>query len=163
MLTTLYRSAATWTALGLASGLFYREFTKANDFTGWTQLSVVHTHTLTLGMAVLLIFLALTAVFDLGADERFRWGIGVWNAGLAVTAGTMTVKGVLQVLGNESANSAAISGISGLGHITLTVAFVLVFLALGAAVRRRATAGTSGPASTGLSTDDTVTSVQVNE
>lgn len=163
MLTTLYRSAATWTALGLASGLFYREFTKANDFSGWTQLSVVHTHALTLGTVVLLILLALTAAFDLGTDKRFRWGIGVWNAGLAVTAGAMTVKGVLQVLGNESANSAAISGISGLGHITLTVAFVLVFLALGAAVRRRTTATSPETIAAPSIADESATSVQVTK
>ncbi|MGH8882555.1 MAG: DUF2871 family protein, partial [Stackebrandtia sp.] len=30
--------------LGLAGGLFYREFTHADDFHGDTQLSIVHTH-----------------------------------------------------------------------------------------------------------------------
>ncbi|HDK8152610.1 TPA: DUF2871 family protein, partial [Staphylococcus aureus] len=36
--------------IGLFSGFFYRELTKAYDFTGTTQLSLVHTHTLILGM-----------------------------------------------------------------------------------------------------------------
>jgi hypothetical protein len=160
MITTLYRSAATWTAIGLASGLFYREFTKANDFTGWTQLSVVHTHALTLGTVVLLLFLALTAVLDLGADKRCRWGVGVWNVGLVLTTGMMTVKGMLQVLGNESANSPAIAGVSGLGHMTLTAAFILVFLALGTAVRRRA-ADTKALPNTDTVADDTAASAPV--
>lgn len=30
--------------IGLFSGFFYRELTKAYDFTGTTQLSLVHTH-----------------------------------------------------------------------------------------------------------------------
>jgi hypothetical protein len=162
MVTTLYRSAATWTALGLASGLFYRELTKANEFTGWTQLSVVHTHALTLGTVVLLLFLALTAVFDLGADKRFRWGVGVWNVGLVLTTSLMTVKGMLQVLGNDTANSPAIAGISGLGHLTLAVAFILVFLALGTAVRRRgATAPQALSSTSSVVGDDTAASTPV--
>ena len=36
--------------LGTFSGFYYRELTKAHHFTGDTQLSIVHTHTLILGM-----------------------------------------------------------------------------------------------------------------
>jgi hypothetical protein len=45
----LFRLAAGWTMMGLASGLAYRELTRSAGFTGFTQLSVVHTHTLVLG------------------------------------------------------------------------------------------------------------------
>ena len=50
---------------GVASGLFYREFTKLNDFPEgqFTQLGLAHTHLLTLGFIVLLIVLALEKVF----------------------------------------------------------------------------------------------------
>lgn len=131
MFTTLYRSAAAWTGIGLASGLFYRELTKLNDFTGQTQLAVVHTHTLVLGTLMLLLLLGLNAALRLDLDRRFRWGILTWNIGLTLTAGGMLVKGVLQVLGKAAADGPAIAGVSGLGHIVLTVAFVLVFLAIG--------------------------------
>lgn len=47
----LYYSAALYTVLGLAAGLYYRELTKAQDFVGDTQLSVVHTHLLALVVA----------------------------------------------------------------------------------------------------------------
>ena len=30
--------------LAMIGGVFYREFTKMNDYTAWTTLSVVHTH-----------------------------------------------------------------------------------------------------------------------
>ena len=40
----------TYMIVGLLSGFYYRELTKAYNFTGDTQLSVVHTHTLILGM-----------------------------------------------------------------------------------------------------------------
>lgn len=141
MLTTLYRAAAVWTGLGLASGLFYREFTKFNDVAGGTQLAVVHTHTLVLGTVVMLLLLALVGVWrQLEASRAFRVGVRVWQVGLGITAGSLLVKGCLQVLKSPTADSAAIAGISGLGHITLTVAFVFLFVGLGR-VLRVATAG----------------------
>lgn len=33
-----------YTVLAMLGGVFYREFTKMNDYTAWTTLSVVHTH-----------------------------------------------------------------------------------------------------------------------
>lgn len=130
----LYVATVVWTGLGLASGLFYREFTKINKFTGDTQLAVAHTHLLVLGTLVFLILLPLTRVFRLAADRRFRWFLRLWNTGLALTGAGLIGKGVLQVLGHPLATSPAIAGGSGLGHILLTVAFVLLFLVLRRAV-----------------------------
>ena len=39
--------------IGLLSGFYYRELTKAHHFTGDTQLALVHTHTLILNVYVL--------------------------------------------------------------------------------------------------------------
>ena len=133
MIKKLFTSAAIWTTLGLASGLFYREFTRQRDFTGFTQLSVAHTHALALGTIILLVVLALTKVFALDADRRMRWFLLFWNAGLALTFTMMLVKGSLQVLGATFADSPMIAGISGLGHMILTGSFVLFFL-----IQRRA-------------------------
>lgn len=138
MLTLLYRSAATWTVLGLVSGLYYREFTKANDVSGGTQLAVAHTHALALGALTLLALLALAAALNIN-DRRFRWGVVIWQAGLGITFGMMLVKGSLQVLERSAADSAAIAGIAGLGHITLTAAFILLFVGLGPALSERRT------------------------
>lgn len=130
MINKLFSSAAAWTALGLASGLFYREFTRQRDFTGATQLAVAHTHALALGTIILLIVLALTKVFALDDDRRLRLFLRFWNAGLALTFVMMLVKGSLQVLGAEFADSPMIAGISGLGHMILTGTLVLFFLIL---------------------------------
>jgi hypothetical protein len=43
----------------------------------------------------------------------------------------------LQVLKNPTADSPAIAGVSGLGHMILTAAFVLIFVGLAPAVRAR--------------------------
>lgn len=143
MLTTLYRSAAVWTAAGLAGGLFYREFTKAHDVEGGTQLALVHTHALALGTTVLLVLMALVAALGPRVGLAFRWGVHTWNAGLALTVGGLLVKGCLQVLKNPTADSPAIAGVSGLGHMILTTAFVLIFVGLAPTVRARAASDTA--------------------
>lgn len=56
----------------------------------------------------------------------FFW---TYNAGLALTAAKMVLSGVLTVEGTTP--SAAIAGISGLGHISLTAALILLFVTLG--------------------------------
>ncbi len=135
MLASLYRSAAVWTALGLASGLGYRELTRQLAYAAKTQLAVAHTHALTLGTIVLLLVLVLVKVFALDEDRRLTWFLRFYNGGLAITFGMLVMKGTLQVLDSPLATSKAIAGISGLGHITLTGCFVLLFLILGKAIR----------------------------
>ncbi|WP_231444183.1 DUF2871 domain-containing protein [Brevibacterium zhoupengii] len=130
----IFNAAFAYMIIGVLSGLFYREFTKANDFPegGFTQLSVVHTHLLTLGFIVLLIVLVLDKVFGLSGTKMFSWFFWTYNAGIILTAGTMVWHGMLTVLGQES--SAMISGIAGLGHIALSVGMVLLFLSLRKAI-----------------------------
>ena len=57
--SVLFRLSAVWTAVGLASGLGYRELTRSRGFTGFTQLAVVHTHILVLGALTGLLLLLL--------------------------------------------------------------------------------------------------------
>ena len=79
----LFYAASIYLVLGLSAGLYYREFTKANDYTaadGFTQLAVAHTHLLTLGVIVLLIVLALEKVFALSNSKAFTWFfVALWN------------------------------------------------------------------------------------
>ncbi|WP_053914341.1 DUF2871 domain-containing protein [Streptomyces sp. SCSIO 75703] len=124
----LYYSAVLYTVLGLAAGLYYRELTKAQDFTGDTQLAVVHTHLLTLGTLVFLITIALQKTLNLTRGQFFSAFFWTYHAGLLLTTALMTVHGTLTVLGEDS--GAAISGMAGLGHILLTVALVFFFLCL---------------------------------
>lgn len=128
----LFLASFLYLLLGLASGLFYREFTKINGFTAaddFTQLSVVHTHLLTLGVVVLLIVLLLEKAFGLSESRAFAWFFWVYNLGLVVTAAGLTVNGMLTILGIET--SKALAGISGSGHMLLTAGLLLLFFALG--------------------------------
>jgi hypothetical protein len=137
----IYYAAHTYMILGLVSGLFYREFTKAKHFTGDSQLGLLHTHLLALGMLFFLIVLALEKLFALTANRRlFTWFFWTYNSGLAVTVGMMVVHGTQTVLGQETSD--AVSGIAGLGHILLTVGLILLFVNLG---RRLSASGATGP------------------
>jgi hypothetical protein len=125
----LYRAAFGYMVLGLLAGMFYREFTKANDFTGNSQLSVLHTHLLVLGMVFFLIALAIEKVFTISRSKLFTPFFWTYNVGVLMTTAMMLVHGIMTVRGQEV--SPAISGIAGLGHILVTVALVLFFIALG--------------------------------
>ncbi len=126
----LFYAAFTYMVLGVLSGLFYREFTKAEDFPAgeFTQLGLVHTHLLTLGFIVLLIVLALDKQFQFSSNKLFSWFFWTYNLGVVLTSAMMVWHGSLTVLGKES--SSMIAGIAGLGHIFLTIGMVLFFLAL---------------------------------
>ena len=84
----IFNAAFTYMIIGVLAGLFYREFTKANDFPEgeFTQLGVVHTHLLTLGFIVLLIVLALDKVFGLSGTKLFSWFFWLYNVGVILTA-----------------------------------------------------------------------------
>jgi hypothetical protein len=115
--------------IGVVSGLYYRELTKLNDFTGETQLGVVHTHLLALGMLFFLVVLGLEKLFTLTSSRLFGWFFWIYNAGLAVTVAMMTLHGTLTVLGRPSGEAIAL--VAGLGHILLTAGLVLLFVTLG--------------------------------
>lgn len=136
MLTYLFRSSAVWTAIGLAGGLGYRELTRQHEFTGSTQLALVHTHALVWGTVFMLALLGLAVVMPgLVSDRRMRWGVHTFNTGLAVTVGMLAYKGTLQVIGAKWADSPALAGVSGTGHLLMTAALVLLLLAVGRQVK----------------------------
>lgn len=117
----IYIAAFAYLIVGLGFGVFYREFTKANNFVegGYTQLSVVHTHTLTLGFMFFLILLLLEKSFELSKQGFFAPAFWLYNAGLLASVTMMTWHGIYQVVGNEW--SAGLSGIAGLGHMVMTI------------------------------------------
>lgn len=129
----IYRTSMTYLFLALAGGVFYREFTKFNGYTGKTTLAVVHPHLLLLGTFLFL----LTALFAMQKKEllktkQFQRFFLLYNIALPFMACMMLARGVLQVLGMELTRStnAMISGIAGIAHILMAVSLVLYFLAL---------------------------------
>ena len=122
-------SALLYAVLAMVGGVFYREFTKFNGFTGKTALGVVHTHYFVLGMVFFLLLLLLEKAFAFTGKYTGRV-LAVYHAGLNLAAVMFVVRGVTQVLGLalSSGMSAAISGVAGIGHILLGVSLVLILL-----------------------------------
>lgn len=122
-------SALLYAVLAMVGGVFYREFTKFNGFTGKTALGVVHTHYFVLGMVFFLLLLLLEKAFAFTGKNTGRV-LAVYHAGLNLAAVMFVVRGVTQVLSLalSSGMSAAISGVAGIGHILLGVSLVLILL-----------------------------------
>ena len=116
----------------MAGGVFYREFTKFNHFSGVTALGKVHTHLFLLGMLVYLVIALYAAHNDLGKLRSFRAFLWCYNIGVPLTAAMRVARGVPQVLGLTLSNaaSASISGIAGIGHILTGAGIVLLLVSL---------------------------------
>ncbi len=118
--------------LALVSGVFFREFTKFNDFTEATSLSLLHVHLLVLGTFMYLILALFSLNTNLLKVKRFSLFQKVYNPGLLLMIATILTKGIIEVLGIEMSKglTATISGISGIAHIALATGFILLFMTL---------------------------------
>ena len=122
-------AALLYAVLAMAGGVFYREFTKFNGFTGKTTLSVVHTHYFLLGMVFFLLLLLLEKNFSFMGAKTGRT-LAAYHIGLNLTAVMFVVRGLTQVLAPALSRGmdAAISGMAGIGHILLGVSMVLLLV-----------------------------------
>ena len=121
--------ALIYAVLAMVFGVFYREFTKFNDFSGQTNLSVIHTHYFLLGMFFFLVLMLIEKVFSFSGKDVGKILI-VYQIGLNITGCGFLFRGLTQVLGTELSRGmeASISGISGIGHILMGVCIILLLL-----------------------------------
>ena len=124
--------ALVYAIAAMACGVFYREFTKFNGFDGTTALGKIHTHLFLLGMVVFLLVALFQKANDLSDRKTFRAFMVIYNIGVPLTAATMAVRGVFQVLGAElsKAVNGALSGIAGIGHILVGTGIILLLISL---------------------------------
>lgn len=129
-----------YAVLTMVGGVFYREFTKFNGFTGKTTLGVVHPHYFLLGMVFFLLLLLLEKNFGFTGPKTGRVLVA-YQVGLNLTTVMFVVRGVTQVLGTSlsSGMTAAISGMAGIGHIVLGVSLVMLLVQI-----RRSVAAAEG-------------------
>ena len=118
--------------LAILAGVFYREFTKFNSYTGETMLAYMHTHLFVLGMFLFLILALFYKHGDLSESRLFQRFYVLYNLALPFTVIMMLVRGVIQVKGIllTKAADASISGVAGIAHILITAAMILLFMAL---------------------------------
>lgn len=129
-------SALIYTVVGLSSGVFYREFTKIMDYTERTRLSLLHGHYISLGLFFFLFLLVLEKQFSWSQRPKTKGFVTLYHVGLNISGVGFLIRGVTEVLGTEMSSTldASISGISGIGHIALAVALVMILLRIKKAV-----------------------------
>ena len=123
--------------IGLALGVFYREFSKAFRVVNtYTPLGLGHPHMLVLGCLVVLIIGLVATRLNKEEDKLFNISLIGYQVGVCFTSLMLVIRGIFDVLnkGNgfviSSSLNGALSGISGLAHITLGVFIILIFVSL---------------------------------
>lgn len=127
-----FRLSTFYLILGLFLGVFYRELTKFNNFSGITVLSNAHTHILVLGFIFFLIVLLLEHSFKLSNISSFNKWIVSYNISLLYFISTLVFKGILQV---NNTNFSGLSHIAGLGHVLLAASFAWFMIILNKAIK----------------------------
>lgn len=112
-----------YAVLAMIGGVFYREFTKVNDYTAFTTLSLVHTHYFILGM----MFFLILGLISLNINFKSNRAVLFYNIGLNLMAIMLVVRGIVQVL-DLNVVSAIISGVAGISHTILGVSLILILL-----------------------------------
>lgn len=126
-------TAIFYFVLALCAGVFYREFTKINEFTGITTLSVVHTHLFILGMGFFLIFSLFQKNFPkITKNTKTKRFYILYNISLVLFTLTLLIRGIIQVLEIHPASvlNASLSGIAGISHILITISLIMFFMIL---------------------------------
>ena len=121
--------ALSYAVIAMAFGVFFREFTKFNHFTGQTSLSFLHGHYFMLGMFFFLMLLLVEKVCAF-SDGRTSRVLTAYQFGLNITGLGFLLRGVAQVWGTELSRGldAAISGIAGIGHILMGFSLALLLV-----------------------------------
>lgn len=114
----------------MAFGVFYREFTKLNGFSGDTRLSVIHTHYFLLGMLFFLVLMLIEKSFGISSQKNLVRFVFAYNIGLNITGAAFFARGLTQVLQSELSKGAdaSISGVAGIGHVIMGVSLILILL-----------------------------------
>lgn len=118
--------------LALIGGVFYREFTKAFEFTGKTTLSIVHVHFFVLGVVLFLIIAILNHLINLEQNKGFKVFLILYNISLPFIAVMFLTRGIIQVLdlSLSPAINSMISGIAGVSHFMLGGSLIFLFVLL---------------------------------
>ena len=130
MIKRYLNTAILYAILAMIFGVFYREFTKFNHFTGKTNLSVMHTHYFLLGMFFFLFLMLLEQNFGFSSQPNTGKLLVTYQLGLNITALGFLRRGLTQVWGTALSRTmdASISGIAGIGHILMGVSLILLLL-----------------------------------
>ena len=129
---TLWLQCIVYFIFAMAGGVFYREFTKWNGYTEPTTLGVLHVHMLVMGTLLFLITALFAKVTMLAENLLFKKFFVLYNIALPAMVVMMLIRGIVQVLGIElgKMGNGMLSGLAGLSHIGMMIAFFLLLFAI---------------------------------
>lgn len=129
---TILKASMWYFIFAMVFGVVYREITKLTNFTGKTTLAVVHSHTIVLGTILFLILFLLSVSKNFGQGSLFSKFFKTYNIALPFMIIMLIVRGITQVFNViiTSTQDAIISGFSGLAHIFVLIAFIMLFRCL---------------------------------
>ena len=128
----IINTAIVYFIFAMAGGVFYREFTKWNGYTEPTTLGVLHVHLLVMGTLLFLITALFAKVTMLAENLLFKKFFVLYNIALPAMVVMMLIRGIVQVLGIElgKMGNGMLSGLAGLSHIGMMIAFFLLLFAI---------------------------------
>ena len=128
----IINTAIVYFIFAMAGGVFYREFTKWNGYTEPTTLGVLHVHLLVMGTLLFLITALFAKVTMLAENLLFKKFFVLYNIALPAMVVMMLIRGIVQVLGIElgEMGNGMLSGLAGLSHIGMMIAFFLLLFAI---------------------------------
>ena len=116
-----FKLSTFYLIIGLIMGVFYREFTKFNNFTEVTVLKGVHTHALVLGFLFFILVLLLDKSFNISSIRNFKKWLISYNIGLIYLLSALTYRGIIQV---QNLEMPGLNHIAGLGHAILGISLI---------------------------------------
>lgn len=130
--TSILVMAFTFLIMGLGGGVFYREFTKLFNYTDPTHLGKIHVHALVLGFVLLTLIYSLVKKYGENNMNSLKKPIYIYITGLTFTLVNMVLLGIYEVVssGQNIVNQNVLNGISGMGHIILSVGLVWTIIIL---------------------------------
>ncbi|PFN09261.1 MULTISPECIES: DUF2871 domain-containing protein [Bacillus cereus group] len=123
----LYNASFTYLIIGLLSGIFAREYAKAQGIQGTTLLNLLHTHVLVLGFLFFLIAFALSKSFAFHEAKGFNMWFIFYNIGLILTVSSLAARGLLQINGTDLKG---LSHMAGMSHSIIGVSLVWFMILL---------------------------------
>lgn len=132
----MLRASAGYSAFGVASAIFYREFSRfwnVDTETIQTQLMSLHGHSFTLGGLFMLTVLCLEKNFALSAQKDFQKFGALYHTGLGITLLCLLTQGCLATVGRKK--NYTVKLVAHLGHGLIGGGLYYFYRALSFAVK----------------------------
>ena len=128
----IINTAIVYFIFAMAGGVILSGIYKMERIYRATTLGVLHVHLLVMGTLLFLITALFAKVTMLAENLLFKKFFVLYNIALPAMVVMMLIRGIVQVLGIElgKMGNGMLSGLAGLSHIGMMIAFFLLLFAI---------------------------------